>query len=99
MSGQQRSFLTDDAALVPGDAVRTEGRKKINGHGSASCPPDPPFFGKADPNRIPHSWYRVAAKGGKRSVGAEDGVLPHSTNLPLDPIWRMGRHPGWKPGR
>ena len=52
MPGKQWSLLTDDAALVPGDVVSAEGKKKINGHGSTSCPPGPPFFGLSDASKV-----------------------------------------------
>jgi hypothetical protein len=68
MPGQQRSLPTDDATLVPGAADRKEGRKKIIGDGSTSCPPGSPFFGHADSNGIPCSRLCVVAVGGKAVI-------------------------------
>lgn len=68
MPGQKRAFLADDAALVPRHADRTEDGKKIDGHGTTSCPPGPPFFGHADHYRIPRFGPGVGASGGKPPV-------------------------------
>jgi hypothetical protein len=45
---KERALLADDATIVPRDVGGTEGRKKIDGNGTTSCPPGPPFFGLAD---------------------------------------------------
>jgi hypothetical protein len=58
---QERPFLADDAALVPGDAGGTKGGEKIVGHGFISRPPGPPFFGHADRQMIPRSTPGVGA--------------------------------------
>jgi hypothetical protein len=52
MPRQQRTFLANDAALVPRNSGRTESGKKFDGHGTIFCPPSPPFFGLADSGRI-----------------------------------------------
>ena len=67
MPRQQRAFLTDDTALILGDAGRTEGGKKIDRHRTTSCPPGPPFFGLADLNSISRSRHDACASGGKRT--------------------------------
>src|SRR3989338_2345506 len=74
MPRQERALLTNDAALVPGDASRTKGGEKIVGHEYTSSPPGPPFFGHADHLKIPRLGPGVGASGGRtkplRGIGA-----------------------------
>jgi hypothetical protein len=67
MPWQERALLPDDAALVPSDGDRTKGGEKINGHGTFSCPPGPPFFGLADAFNISRKGPHVPAQGGEQS--------------------------------
>lgn len=81
MPGQQRAFLADDTALVPGDAGRTESGKKIDGLRTVSCPPFPPFFGLADADSISPQRPDVAASGGKRTNSVGLPRWPDGTRL------------------
>lgn len=93
MPRQERAFLANDAALVPGDAGGTKGGEKIGGRQFISCPPGLPVFGHADRYRIPHLRPGEGALGGKRAFDVLDGqghcptavmqLMPYASAGPL----------------
>ena len=93
--GRSGRSLTDDAAFVPGDADRTKGWEQIGGHGITSCPPGPPFFGRADHHTIPRFGPGVGYRVASDLNAAKRAESRHSIRPALMSICSLLDGQGW----